>query len=199
MNRFRLGQCSVPDGKSGDWTVSTFELTEKDVALDNLSFTFAGQGWMCCRAGVYRKLTCKGRGVIMSNTPMEVRTNYDAYRLATGRVLINGLGLGMLLEGILSKPDVTYVRVIEFEEDVIKLVGPTYLKDKRVEIIHADAYFYSPAKGEKFDYVWHDIWDTINGENLPLMAKLTRRYGRRAEKQGVWSRDMIRADARRYG
>lgn len=196
---FRLGTCTVPDGTSGPWTIDTFTITEAEARSYNLSCLFGGSGAMCIDPGTYRRLRHKDRGVVMSNTPMEVRTNRIAYRMARGRVLINGLGLGMLLEAILSKPDVTYVRVIEIDPDVIKLTGPHFAHDPRVEIICADALEYKPAKGELFDYCWHDIWDTISSDNLPEMATLGRRYGkRRSVEQDHWARDMIRADNRRY-
>lgn len=198
MNDFKLGTCTVPDGVSGNWEISTFEVTEADARMNNMRAMFSRNAVMMISSGTYRRLTCKGRGVIMSNTPMEIRTNRDAYNRATGRVLINGLGMGMLLEAILSKPDVTYVRVIEIEQDVINLTAPHFADDPRVEIIHADAMTYKPAKGEKFDYAWHDIWDDICADNLTDMAKLSRRYNKRVcTQQDHWARAEIRANMRR--
>jgi hypothetical protein len=198
---FKFGTVTVPDGQKGDWRVSTFTvLPEKDnlgLFMSNFRAIRDGNAFAVVHPGTYKRLTHKTRGVIMSNTPMEVRTNIDAYFAAKGRVLINGLGLGMLLEGILHKPDVTYVRVIEAEQDVIDLVGPHFANDPRVEIVKADAYTYKPAKGEKFDYVWHDIWDEISADNLPKMATLNRKYARAAEAQGTWSREQVRRMERR--
>ena len=194
---FEFGTCTVPDGKRGLWSIETFTVSERDARMFNLGNMFNPGQWI--DPGTYRRLRHKERGIVMSNTPMEVRSNYDAYLSAHNRVLINGLGLGMLLEGILRKPDVTYVRVIEVDPDVIRLTGDYYLGfSDKLEIVEADAYEYRPKRGEFFDYVWHDIWDDINADNLPLMSKLTRRYNKRvATSQGVWSRDMIRADQRR--
>lgn len=198
MDSFKFGTVTVPDGQRGDWRIDTFTLTESNVLLDNLRHIRDGNPEMVCPAGTYKRLTHKKRGCIMSNTRMEIITAREAFNDATGRVLINGLGLGMVLEGVLSKPDVTFVRVIEFDADVIALVGPHFVNDPRVEIVHADAYAYTPAKGERFDYVWHDIWDDISIDNLPLMAKLTRKYARKAAKQGVWSRKQALREKRRY-
>lgn len=153
MNEQMLGPCSVPCGKRGPWTIDEVEVTEVDW------WTMARNPEMFCPPGKYKRLLHKDRGVVMSNTRMERNSNWQAYTAATGRVLINGLGLGMLLEAILKKPDVTYVRVIEHDRDVIKLVAP-HFKDPRVEVVHADAHEYRPAQGEVFDYVWHDIWTT---------------------------------------
>ena len=198
MDKFRFGTVTVPDGERGLWKISTFTLTDDDVWLANMRALRDGTPEWVCNPGTYKRLTHKKRGCIMSNTRMEIITAREAYDEATGRVLINGLGLGMVLEGVLAKPDVTFVRVIEFDEDVIALVGPHFANDPRVEIVHADAYEYKPGKDERFDYVWHDIWDDVSPDNLPLMAKLCRKYGRKATKQGVWSRKQARREQRRY-
>jgi hypothetical protein len=190
---FVFGSLSVPDGRVGPWAIETFDLSEAEASLHNLRCMMNRRRLEVTEPGTYRRLIHDRRGVVMSNTPMEVRTNRAAYRAATGRVLINGLGLGMLLEGVLSKPDVTAVRVIEIDPQVIALTGAHYRKDPRVEIVQADAHTYRPARGERFDYVWHDIWDDIQADNLPSMATLMRRYRTRAPAQGVWSRDMVMA------
>jgi hypothetical protein len=198
---FKFGTCTVPDGKKGPWTIDTFTIPKNDPLLFMSNFRAArdGNAYAMVHPGTYKRLRHEKRGCVMSNTDMEIYTNVEGYKAATGRVIINGLGLGMLLEGILSKPDVTYVRVIEIDQDVIDLVGPHFTKDKRVEIIQADAYEYRPKVGEKFDYAWHDIWDAISSDNLVLMAALGRRYNKRvAAAQGFWAREQIRADQRRY-
>ena len=194
MSAFRFGTCTVPDGERGDWRISTFEISADEARFANLRAAIKGDRLAMVYPGTYKKLTHKRRGVIMSNTPMEIRTNREAFRAATGRVLVNGLGLGMLLEGILSKPDVTFVRVIEIDADVIALVGPHFARDPRVEVVHADAHAYAPPKGETpFDYAWHDIWDTISGDNLSSMAILGRKWNRRrALSSGFWVRDECR-------
>lgn len=83
----------------------------------------------------------------MSNTPDEIRDFQSFVRKAKGKILINGLGLGVLLKALLEKEDVTQITVIEKSEDVIKLVSGS-ITDKRVSIINADAFEYKPPKGE---------------------------------------------------
>lgn len=201
MKEFQLGTCTVPCGKKGPWTIDEFDIVDGPILfMANFRAIRDGNAFAAIRPGRYKRLRHAKRGVVMSNTPMEVHTNLDAYRAATGRVLINGLGMGMLLEAVLSKPCVTHVRVIEIDPDVIALVGPHYLKDSRVEIIEADAYAYRPSLGERFNYVWHDIWDSITEDNLPLMKKLGRRWSKRiADAQGFWARPQIYAERRRWG
>jgi len=194
--KFTFGTCTVPDGKRGKWTINTFDLENDARLMMNNLRALRDNPIMYCPPGRYRRLAHKDMGVVMSNTPMEIKTAIEAFHHATGSVLINGLGLGMVLEGILTKPDVTHVTVIELDPDVIELVAPHFKKDGRVQIINADAYTWVPPKGVTWDYAWHDIWNSIDDEHLPLMAKLTRKYSRKAKKQGVWSREEARRQRR---
>lgn len=122
-----------------------------------------------------------------------------AYQRARGRVLINGLGLGMLLQAILDKrrDPVTEARVVEAAQKVMSLVGPTYASDPRVKLICADALAYVPPKGVHFDFVGHDIWDTICADSRPQMHRLHRKYGRRRNEQASWGREECEQQLRR--
>lgn len=116
------------------------------------------------------------------------RDHYPIVRRATGHVLLNGLGLGMVLGAVLQKEEVEQVTVIENSPDVIALVADHYRIDPRVSIILADAFIWTPPKGAFYDCVWHDIWPAICSDNLPEMIKLHRKYGRRCDWQGSWCR-----------
>ena len=192
---FELGTSTVPCGRRGPWAVEEFEISEREARFHNGMASFRPGGRVFqVRPGRYKRLLHAHRGVVMSNTPMEVMTNRQALNASRGFVLINGLGMGMLLEAVLAKPEVERVRVVEIDEDVIGLVGPHFANDSRVEIVHADAHAYQPPKAERYDFVWHDIWDNITADNLESMKALTRKYRRpRAANQACWSRDLIRA------
>lgn len=177
---------SVPDGVSGDWSVETFEVDPMGSALSHIQ---AKHGLMGVTPGQYKRLK-RNSTVVMSNTPMEIRTNSWIIHCGEGDILINGLGLGMVVSALLAKDTVTSITVIEKSADVIKLVAPTYQNDPRFNVIQADAFEYQPPKGIRYDYVWHDIWDDICADNLPQMHKLHRKYGRRCDHQGSWSREV---------
>lgn len=208
---FKFGTVTVPDGQRGPWRINSFTLTEDDVMLANLRYIRDGNAYMRCPPGDYRRLTHKDRGVIMSNTPMEINTAREAIRDATGHVLVNGLGLGVVVEAMLHKPEVQSIIVVEIDEDVVKLVWPHICKvakltGKKVGIAVADAERFVLHDLIQLDYVWHDIWDQIDDDNLPQMTRLVRKYQRRAGKQGVWSREQarklreqMRRDDRRWG
>lgn len=179
----------VPDGRSGKCAVETFTIKEPSTRMTVRPGEFIPRG-------TYKRLIVDG-ACMMSNTPMEIRTNMPILRAATGDVLINGLGLGMVLTEILKKPDVHSVTVIESREDVIKLVAPTFADDRRVTIIHADAFTWKPPKDAYYDAVWHDIWPDVCGDNYPQMKTLHRRYARRAAWQDSWQRETCQYRHRR--
>lgn len=175
-------EINVPDGISGDWSVSTFVVEDDDLS-QRISMWKSGRG---VPGGTYKRLMRNGT-VVMSNTPDEIRDFMNFLHNAKGSILINGLGLGVTLKALLNKPEVTDITVIENSEDVIKLVASSYT-DPRLTIIHGDAFAWEPPKGKVYDAVWHDIWDNICSDNLPEMKKLHRKYGRRAKYQESWCR-----------
>lgn len=179
----------IPEGKSGDWQVQRFTLTKDDVGLQNLRLIRDGMWRRIVPPGTYTRLVC-GRDTVMSDTPAEAIEHQHLYARATGSVLLNGLGLGFALKALLTKPDVLHVTVIENSPDVIKLVKPS-ITDKRVTIIEADALEWRPARGVKFNVVWHDIWNDICEDNKAEMEKLKRSYARRTKWQACWSAEYL--------
>lgn len=181
---------TVPDGKSGEWSVETFTVSEKQAEFEIIRsmFSFSGRGRRV-PAGTYKRLMRSGT-VVMSNTPNEIHDHIlFICKAKNGRnILINGLGLGVSLKAILDSDKVESVTIIEKSPDVINLVAPSFLEDKRVTIICADALEWKPPKGQRYDAVWHDIWDDICSDNLPEMEKLHRRYGRKTYWQGSWGK-----------
>lgn len=178
----------VPEGVSGEWSVSRFTVSEQDAAYTRMRAALnPRERGREVPAGTYTQLR-RGRTLVMSDTPAEIMDHLDFIHAATGRVLIHGLGLGMVLKAVLAKPDVTHVDVVEISEDVIRLVAPSYA-DPRVRIRHGDALTYRWPVGFSWDAVWHDVWDNICGDNLPSMKTLHRRYGKRTRWQGSWARE----------
>jgi hypothetical protein len=179
----------VPEGRSGAWIVERFTVDESGSAWSFI--TGKGRG---VSPGTYTRLKRDGSfDVTMSDTPDEYRDHLEAIRMAKGHVLLNGLGLGCVLQCCAEKPEVTKITVIERSEDVIALVAPHYREKygNKIEIIHADAMEYKPPKGVRYGAVWHDIWDNMCEDNLPQMHTLHRKYGRRTDWQGSWGRSLI--------
>ncbi len=180
---------TVPDGKEGDWSVETFTVSEQESMFTRMRAIQHPEGFVA--PGSYKRLK-RGGVVVMSNTQMEVSTNQPIIRNATGNVLINGLGLGMVLTAILERNDIRSVTIIENAPEVIKLVGSHFEKDRRVKVILCDAFEFKPPKSSKYDAVWHDIWDYMCEDHLSEMTRLKRKYVRKCEWQGCWSEGMYR-------
>jgi hypothetical protein len=189
-----IEQVSVPEGAAGDWRIERFEITKHEAMIGSIRAMQHGRGSVS--PGIYTKLVHARRGLVMSDTPDEMRDHYPIIIAATGHVLLNGLGIGMVLAAVLKRNGVSRLSVVEKEPDVIALAGPHYRKDPRVEIICADAFDYKPPKGTHYGAVWHDIWDNLCVDNLEQMTKLKRRYGRHADWQGCWGEYYIRRHCR---
>jgi len=163
----------VPEGTIGLAKITHFEVTEDAAKFTSLRAIVTGSRDAYVRPGRYAQLVV-GNTLMMSDTSMERNSNYEVVRKAHGRVLIAGLGLGMILHPIAAKPEVTEVVVIEKYADVAVLVQPTL--PAKVKVIVADIFDWKPAKGEKFNTVYFDIWPNISEDNLEDMAKLHRRF-----------------------
>lgn len=134
---------------------------------------------------------------VMSDTPAEIEEHRHAIENATGRVLIHGLGLGVLVSALLAKPDVRHIDVVEIDREVIGLTGHYYSDNPRVRIWRGDCLTKRWSKGARWNYVWHDIWSDISSRNLdPDEAEHGISYGMlfdlfadRADMQGAWAYD----------
>lgn len=178
----------IPTGSKGVWRIERFVVDEMAAALERIRmFSSLGRG---CPVGEYTRLM-NGRGIVMSDTPDELRDCVEPIYEARGDCLLNGLGLGVILHNMAVKQEVKTVTVVELSQDVIDLVGPYYLAQPyghKIKIICADALTWKPPKGKRWSVVWHDIWNDIREDNLPEMHTLHRKYGRRCDWQGSWCR-----------
>ena len=165
----------LPEGQLGIAKVDHFEISEQASSFSGLRAVIQGRRDDFVPPGKYARLIV-GRELMMTDTQMERRSNYEVVRRARGHVFIAGLGLGMILHPILNKPEVTHVTVVEKFGDVIRLVGPTLPHPEKVTFVEADALDYKPAKGTKFDVIYFDIWPSTSQDNLPDMTRLHRRF-----------------------
>jgi len=185
----------VPEGKSGDWAISRFEITKKQEEMYVLRSLFHRVN-RAVDAGIYTKLTFNN-AIIMSDTKPEIKDHIDFINKAKGNVLIHGLGLGMVARACLIKLEVLSVTIVEIEEDVIKLVSPWLHENAqnsgvRLEIINGDAYTYKIPQKIRWDVVWHDIWPDICGDNYDGMKRLHRRFGKKCDFQDSWCRNLVK-------
>ena len=187
MNKYKV---SVPEGTSGKWKIIKFSVNKDQAKFANLrANTYRDE----IIPGDYTRLTCD-QTTVMSDTPMEIRSNRWIMDYASGKILMNGLGIGMVLQALLRRDNVEHVTIIEKYQDVINLVESHYRSmfgNDRFKIIHADALEYKHPKDTRFDYAYHDIWTYICGDNYREMKKLHRKCGRIANAQMSWKRKEV--------
>src|SRR3990167_569586 len=186
----------VPEGTHG-----IAELRHVTVTEHQSRMTAFGGGRKFVPAGTYAQLLING-SLMMSDTPYERRTNYPIVRHATGRVLIAGYGIGMVLTAVLKKPDVKEVVVVEIANDVVSLIDPAIRRRvgvraaKKLKTIHADIFRARDRMFGKFDAMWFDIWGDCSTDTLAEMSMLTRRYrALKASKESFmecWDRKWLR-------
>ncbi len=185
--------CQLPAGARGDWTLVKVRLPERaeppggDPRPEAFRF----------RPGSYTELR-RGGITFMTDLYDEWWTQRHAIaraRTVGGRVLITGLGLGMVVEAILASPapaEVTSVTVIEQSPDVIELVAPHLLDrfGERLAIVQADAFTWEPAGSARFETVWHDIWPDPDAACVDAeMAQLREHHASWSDWQGFWPLD----------
>ena len=93
--------------------------------------------------------------VWMRLTPYEVEASYFAINMAKGKVGIVGLGLGYVVEEMAKNKKVKEIIVYEISQDVIDLYYENFPNNKKIKIIHGDAF---DAKGEEFAFFYCDIY-----------------------------------------
>lgn len=157
----------LKDGKVGDFELTHFEIGEND-----LYAMFHG-----IPSGKFIRLTHRG-GVVMSDTAMEKRTNREFVANAHGKVLIGGLGIGLILLAIQDKEDVEQITVVEKNKEVIELVGSQLPLNSKVHIVNDDVFEYKPLF--KYNTIYMDIWNYINkdvyNEQMKPLISRYRRY-----------------------
>ena len=87
---------------------------------------------------------------------------------AKGRVLVGGLGLGLLAHELRRNPRVGVVDVIEQSEDVIALVGPSVAVPHDVVVLHGDFWDYATVVGD-YDTIIVDLWDDRSAMSMTTM------------------------------
>lgn len=202
-----IGTVRVKPGETEHFRIDEFTVSAEYARSFNLREMW-NRSRRFIKPGTYTKLSGTGRGVIMSNTPAEIADHREAVDLAHGDVFVAGLGIGMVLEAILSKGDmVNSITVLEIEPEIITLTGQYYAGEPKVSILCGDAFNPSAVlpDGKRFDFLYFDIWDSICGDNYEAMKTLNRQY-RKHKAQGAkavfWCRDLCKrehfASERRY-
>lgn len=196
FDRSRWRAC-IPVASSGRFFIRRAEINEKTLALGLLRGVLDDMGrtvTMLIREDLipgYETADMdadpSGFTVVMSDAAVEVEESRWVWENARGRVLINGLGLGLTVRMALDRPEVTRVDVVELHPDVARLVLPSLPEDPRLCLYLGNAYGMTWEPGDRWDVAWHDIWDYPDGEKTREgVEQLRRMYDGRAAVQNDW-------------
>lgn len=175
----------IPEGSSGNCQIEYFSVSEKDADFQSrmsiYSRDYLGRH---IDSGDFIRLMVN-KDIMFSDCGGERYSNYEIVHNAHGKVLIAGLGLGMVLTTIVPKPEVERVVVVEISQDVINLVEPhirNYLGklSQKLEIVKSDIYEYVPTG--KFNTIFFDIWGNYSGDTYEDTKKLHRRFSKYLDK-----------------
>ncbi len=185
----------VPVGTSGTWRLERFEVPHPLPGTRDVR-----PWWAKDPAGTYTRLV-DGNEVYMSDLYVELYTQapaIDEARARGGKILITGLGMGLVVEAILAEPrqgpPIEQIVVVEYSADVVALVGP-YLEKQfgdRVVVRLGDARAWEPEADEHFTVGWHDIWaDPWLSMAADESAQMIAHYDRWCDWQGSWSTTFV--------
>lgn len=98
----------------------------------------------------------------MVDDPPHQWSMQDYARNSAGRVLVAGLGLGLVTHELLENIDVDSITIIEKNKDVIDLISPLLPKAENVkfDIINDDFYVFINETSRQFDRIIIDLWTT---------------------------------------
>ena len=102
--------------------------------------------------------------------------------------MLTGLGLGIAVNVLLDKAEVTDITVLEKEIDVINLVAPTFPKFQTLEKLNIIMQMLLRGlhpKGKIYDFAWHDIFNFRHEIKRDEIKRLNKKYATLANWQGI--------------
>jgi hypothetical protein len=142
----------------------------------------------------YWVLTRKNR-VWMSLTPVELQSQGYHARLASGNVLVMGLGMGAVVFNLLRNPKVSHITVCEREREVVTVLtqaAPWFaaaVKSGKVTLNICCALAFKPAADQKFETLLVDIWTALGQSWAESdVVAMQKRVG--AGQVGWWGQEL---------
>ena len=171
----------LPEGVMGTAKVEYFTISEAEASFASLKAMYDRNPLdRHLYAGDFVKLHVDGE-MMFSDAGGERYSNREIVWNSHGKVLIAGLGLGMILTKIASKPDVKYITVVEKSRDVIGLVESHIRKylgndSAKLEVVESDIFDFVPC--HKYNTIFFDIWGNYSGDTYEQTKKLHRRFSK---------------------
>lgn len=181
---------SIPSGTHGDWKIARGRLPfDQYYRYGWSSYTYLAK-WIKVKPDVYNMHRVDENDrildVVMEDSYPELSKHLPIMNVAYGHVLKTGLGLGCVVRGLLAKPIVQKISVIEIDPWIIDVVGAEFRGNPRVDIYEADAMTFKYRDLERLDFAWHDIWTPQNKDLHMLHTELLMKTRKLVKKQGAW-------------
>jgi hypothetical protein len=212
---------TVPEGRRGDWSVQRYRVSKDEARLVNLvRLARSGRpiqpGTYTC---LMRRGDVVMSDVPAEQKDLrEFAARAEGQVLINGL----GLGLALMMawrkpqvesitvieksEEVCTLVGVHFLQTLwpvrmhvrnEHDDGWITTFSPGNMLPERLRltIIQADAFTWRARRGrhgQRFNVIWHDIWDEICGDHWPAMLKLLNRYHRKCDWQGAWCADEVR-------
>lgn len=177
---------SVTTGEFGPWTIRRVPISQEDEHWPSINAESLTSLHRITMATLHQPFG----DVVMEDSAQELRKHLPIWMTARGDVLVTGLGLGCVLRGLLMKPDVRHVDVVEIDPTIMRVVGREFRGCTRVRLHLGDALrFRWRPRSRRWAFAWHDIW-TEEGNGLPLHRmhmRLMLQYRHRVNRQGAWA------------
>lgn len=172
---------TIPHDTAGKWELKTESLKPFEPFVCN-DLVVTEEGRMIPQIGFFQTeypfpAVLENGREWMTLQPNEMVTTWPAIKMAKGRVLTYGLGLGYFAYHASQKENVESVTVVDISQDVIDLfrthILPQFPHKEKITLIREDAFAFANTKMEgNFDFVFGDIWhDAGDGRDLYLRMK----------------------------
>jgi hypothetical protein len=194
------GLLNIPEAKVGEFEIRHM-VEPAGKLMPCTSFRTSMYGGHKAKSVVYDHPTTwhellEDGGRWTSDLPIEQYQQRQSLRGFRGKVLVGGLGLGVVVQMLKRLRSVTEITVIEKSKEVLELVAP-YVSDKRVSFHHCDLHeFLSQcATVERtFHHAFFDIW-TSDGEGEFYETIIPLRLASKGVVTGkvrCWNEDVMR-------
>ena len=196
---------TIVEGSNEEWRICGFDVNDRRDQTVQLSSMFHyGRSVPPGRYTRLLRLYPEGRSkLVMSDTPDELRDVsylfYQVQRREAERIIVNGLGMGCVVKGLLELDHVKSIDVVEISQPLVDLMSKAapWMSDPRVHVHVADAFEMKWLVGTRWDVAWHDVWDDMCEDNLPRYGRLNRMYGGRVEYQEAWGHELVKYERQR--
>lgn len=148
--------------------------TEVAVISERMSFL---TGKPICKVKLKKDWDClelynRSGTKLMSSHPIEVFTHLYPALVARGRVLVGGLGLGLVLKMMESNSRIDTITCVENRRELVKVFRLYY---PNVKFHCSDIFKYLENTTDKYDFIYLDTWSST-GEAEFYRTVLPLRY-----------------------